>query len=287
MYGNGPAAFVCCRRALPLLDTITSSLAVAVATCAPRLLRSVAGLVAPRTVDGDYMERLNYFVATGDEQSGAGLEDSLKRSILSTQGVLDEALLRGARLALAQLRTLSCSRVLREYGVRDASYPPLIVPRDVSWEKSRATACRWVTGSAVVRLDAADNVSAARRSRRVECRYRLACGRRVLRLRRANRSGLGCFSPRIYGPAASKQLHVTWAIVEEWRSIATRDEINLRSIGNAVNLSDCGVSTPERLRRWSEQFQSAPFIYRSSMTCHAPAVDYTLAGARRSAPVAP
>jgi hypothetical protein len=80
---------------------------------------------------------------------------------------------------------------------------------DLSWEKSHATAFHGVTGPSVVRLDAADNVSAALRSRPVGCRHRPACGRRILRLRRAKpfRSwvilGVGA------GPTASKQLHVT------------------------------------------------------------------------------
>src|SRR6267378_3507338 len=43
-------------------------------------------------------------------------------------------------------------------------------------ERSRAAAFDGVTGPAVVRLDAADNVPAALRSRRVECRHRLTCG---------------------------------------------------------------------------------------------------------------
>jgi hypothetical protein len=64
-------------------------------------------------------------------------------------------------------------------------------------------------------------LSAALRSRSRWVPSPTAYGRRILRLRLANRSGLGCFSPRTYRPAASKQLHVTWAIVEGWRSIAT------------------------------------------------------------------
>ena len=56
---------------------------------------------------------------------------------------------------------------------------------------------------------------------RVECPSPTCLRLSDLGLRLLNRSGLGCFSPRTYGPAASKQLHMTWAIVEGWRSIAT------------------------------------------------------------------
>ena len=37
--------------------------------------------------------------------------------------------------------------------VRDASFPPLLVPRDLSWEESHATAFHGVTGPSVVRLE--------------------------------------------------------------------------------------------------------------------------------------
>src|SRR5947209_16084945 len=38
------------------------------------------------------------------------------------------------------------------------------------------------------------------------------------------------------GPTASKQLYVTWAIVEGWRSIATRDDSKLRGSDSRVKI---------------------------------------------------
>jgi hypothetical protein len=118
--------------------------------------------------------------------------------------------------------------------VRDAPDPPLLVQCDLSWEESHATAFHWVTGPSVVRLDAADNVSAVLRSRRVGCRHRPACGRRMLRLRRANRSGLGCFSPWPWGDRF-ETLHVDCVDVKGWRLIATNDKSKLRSFALSVN----------------------------------------------------
>lgn len=43
------------------------------------------------------------------------------------------------------------------------------------------------------------------------------------------------------GPTASKQLHGTWIVVEEWRWIATRDDSKLRLVTRSVKLCryDC------------------------------------------------
>jgi hypothetical protein len=49
--------------------------------------------------------------------------------------------------------------------VRDASSPQLLVRRDLSWEKSPAAVVYEITGPAVVRLDATDDVPVALRSR--------------------------------------------------------------------------------------------------------------------------
>lgn len=103
--------------------------------------------------------------------------------------------------------------------VRDASCPPLLALRDWFWNESQATACHGVTGPSVVRLDATGNVPAAVRSRS-----------RWVPLPAATVSP---FRSRVLlavsaGPTASKQLHVTWANVEEWRSIATGDESRVR-----------------------------------------------------------
>jgi hypothetical protein len=48
------------------------------------------------------------------------------------------------------LESLAGGRCRCVADVRDASYPSLLVRYDLSWEKSRARPCRWVTGPSVV-----------------------------------------------------------------------------------------------------------------------------------------
>ena len=112
--------------------------------------------------------------------------------------------------------------------VRDASYPPLLVPsRLVLGEVARTALSmgdRPVGGVAWMRRAICRSFSGRGR---VECRCRL---------RPSHRSGLGCLTVGA-GPTASKQLHVTWAIVEEWRSIATRDDSKLRASDSYVKIA--------------------------------------------------
>jgi hypothetical protein len=91
--------------------------------------------------------------------------------------------------------------------VRDAPDSPLLVRCDLSWKKSHATAFYGVTRPSVVRPDAADDVPAVLRSRRVGCRHRPACGRRML----------GCDVPTVpvlgasrRGPGAIGLKRFTW-----------------------------------------------------------------------------
>ena len=59
-------------------------------------------------------------------------------------------------------------------------------------------------------------------------------GRRIFSCDCSNRSVLGCFSPRTYGPTASKRSTGPNAVVEEWRSIATSDDLKLRALAPPV-----------------------------------------------------
>ena len=104
----------------------------------------------------------------------------------------------------------------------------MLVRCDLSWEKSHATAVDGVTGPSVVRLDAADN-NAGRSQVAVALSAVVGCDRVTVPV-----SGASCRGPGVDGLEA---LHVTWAIVEEWRWIATRDDSKLGALANAVNLS--------------------------------------------------
>ena len=90
----------------------------------------------------------------------------------------------------------------------------MLVPRDLSWEESRATACRWGHRPSVVRLDATGNVPVAFRSWSRWVPSPTCLRPSDSRLRRSHRpvSGASCRGP---GSAASKRS--TWP-ESPWRS---------------------------------------------------------------------
>jgi hypothetical protein len=97
--------------------------------------------------------------------------------------------------------------------------PPLLVPCNFSWEKSHGTALRWVTGPSVV-SPGRDGQCADRSQVAVALSAAVGCDHLTVPVSGAFAVGAG--------PTASKQLHVTWASVEGWRSIATGDDSKLR-----------------------------------------------------------
>lgn len=139
MYGNGPASFVSTQKAISLLQEITPALAAGIATLAPRLIATVGSHASTDGPESEYLELLNDFIATGDARSESRLDEAMRRTMLAASGAFEGALLRSARLALAQVRTLSCSRALQDYTAAlpqgylqrliDKGHPTLLPPQ--------------------------------------------------------------------------------------------------------------------------------------------------------------
>jgi hypothetical protein len=151
----------------------------------------------------------------------------------------DDHLRRSARVADSVRRDSSArlkpARIIRrwEASMRGGCARRIVrsscsLPRDLSWEKSRAAACRWVP--------AVGGVASMRRTmcRPLAGRCRVECLTRLPTAVGSSAATCQPFRSRVLlavgaGPTASKQLHVTWASVEGWRSIATRDGSKIRA----------------------------------------------------------
>jgi helicase len=87
----------------------------AIATFCPSQLPIVLRSIERQTHESDYIEKLSYFLRTGDYNGISSLRESLKTCMARASDAVAIVLLRCARIALQQLLNLSVSFVLKEF----------------------------------------------------------------------------------------------------------------------------------------------------------------------------
>jgi hypothetical protein len=97
-YGNFPSAVAIFRKIIPDLTEISSSLAVAVAICAPDFLSVVIAQCPSGSRERGFLEAIEYFLASGDISLIEMLRTDFVECLLHTANPFEGALLRSVRL---------------------------------------------------------------------------------------------------------------------------------------------------------------------------------------------
>jgi helicase len=115
MYGNFLSAEAAIRERADALAARSSSAAAVIGTVAPSLIPRLLSTVAKDSKELGYLQQLEAFLYSGDEQLIQRLRDNLITCLINATTSLDSAMLRSCRLALEHVFTLSVARSLRLY----------------------------------------------------------------------------------------------------------------------------------------------------------------------------